>query len=57
LPLVFLFEIVAHSYAEGWIGLDRVLSWAEECELEDDQVMALLGRCASEGHSFDPTPV
>jgi hypothetical protein len=55
LPLVFLFELVALAYAEGWIGLDRVLAWAEERELEEDQVMTLLERCASEGHSFEPT--
>jgi hypothetical protein len=56
LPLVLLFELVAHAYAQGWLGLGRVLAWAEEHELEDDQVMTLLERCASEGHSFDPTP-
>jgi hypothetical protein len=55
LPLVLLLELVAQAYAQGWLGLDRVLAWAEEHELEDDQVMTLLERCASEGHSFDPT--
>jgi len=55
LPLVFLFELLAHAYAEGWIGLDCVLAWAEERELEDDQVMMLLERCASEGHDENGT--
>jgi hypothetical protein len=44
------FELVAQAYAEGWLGLDRVLSWAEEQELEDDETMALLEGCAAEGH-------
>jgi hypothetical protein len=56
LPLVLLFELQAHAYAEGWIGLDRVLSWAEERELEDHEVMILLERCAVEGHSLEPAP-
>lgn len=55
LPLVFLFELVALAYAEGWIGLDCVLSWAEGRELQDDEVMTLLERCASEGHSLEPS--
>jgi hypothetical protein len=54
LPQILLFELVAQAYAQGWLGLDRVLAWAEERELEDDQVLSLLERCASEGHSFDP---
>ena len=44
-------ELVAQAYAGGWIGLDRVLSWAEEEELEDEETMALLERCATEGHA------
>jgi hypothetical protein len=56
-PLVFLFEVVAQAYAEGWIGLDRVLLWAEERQLEDDEVMTLLDRCASEGHAYKLEPV
>jgi hypothetical protein len=44
-------EAIAQAYAEGWIGLDRVLSWAEEHEFEDDETMALLDRCAGEGHA------
>ena len=44
-------ELVAQAYAEGWISLDRVLSWAEEEELEDEETMALLERCATEGHA------
>ena len=47
-------EAAAHAYAEGWIGLDRVLSWAEEQELEDDETMALLERCATEAHGNWP---
>jgi len=43
-------EVVAHAYAAGWIGLDCVLFWAEEQELEDDETMALLDLCAAEGH-------
>jgi hypothetical protein len=46
---------MAHAYAEGWVGLDRVLSWAEERELEDEEVIMLLERCASEGHSLEPS--
>ena len=46
-----LAELVAQAYAEGWIGLDRVLSWAEEQELEDEETMTLLERCATEGHA------
>jgi hypothetical protein len=56
LPLVLLFDLMALAYAEGWIGLDSVLSWAEERGLEDDEVMTLLERCAFEGHSFEQTP-
>ena len=41
---------LARAYAEGWIGLNRVLSWAEEQELDEDETMALLERCAAEGH-------
>jgi hypothetical protein len=54
LPLMFLLEVAAQAYAEGWIGLDRVLAWAEARGLEDDEVMTLLERCASEGHSVEP---
>lgn len=53
-PRDTLFDFVANAYAERWIGLDRVLSWAEERELEDDEVMTLLERCASEGHTSEP---
>ena len=42
---------MAWAYAEGWIGLDRVLSWAEEQELEDEETKTLLERCATEGHA------
>ena len=55
-PLVFLFEVVAQTYAQGWIGLDRVLLWAEERQLDDDEVMTLLERCASEGHAYKVEP-
>jgi hypothetical protein len=47
-------EVAAQAYAEGWIGLDRVLGWAEEQELEEDETMALLERCAVEGHASWP---
>lgn len=43
-------EVVAQAYAAGWIGIDRVLCWAEEQELEDDDTMKLLELCAAEGH-------
>jgi hypothetical protein len=43
-------ENVAQAYAEGWIGLDCVLNWAEEQEFEDEETIALLERCAAEGH-------
>ena len=42
---------MAWAYAEVWIGLDRVLSWAEEQELEDEETKTLLERCATEGHA------
>jgi hypothetical protein len=50
-PLAFLFEVVAHAYAQSWINLEGVLLWAEERELEDDELIVLLERCATEGHS------
>lgn len=49
-------EAAAQAYGEGWIGLDRVLSWAEEQGLEEDETMALLERCAVEGHANWPFP-
>lgn len=45
------YEVVAQAYSEGWLGLDRVLSWAEEQELDDEKTIALLERCATEGHA------
>jgi hypothetical protein len=43
-------DVAARAYAEGWIGLDRILCWAEEQDLEDDETMILLDLCAAEGH-------
>jgi hypothetical protein len=54
LPFAFLFEVVVQAYAEGWIGLDRVLGWADEWKLSEAETMKLLKHCAIAGHDHQP---
>lgn len=44
-------DAVARAYVEGWIGLGRVILWAEEREFDEEQIMAILERCAEKGHA------
>lgn len=42
---------VARAYVERWVGLGRVILWAEEREFDEEQIMAILEACAEKGHT------